>query len=226
MINTAGLVLIGPGSEWFWTAVSGLVLAVTFIAIYRQLKLQRDAAAIEATAQDERMWTSERMSRSKLAVLEALAANVPPLEIPDKAATHVGDFYERMGYLTRTGHLDRRVVHEQWGPLIRRWWGWLAPNAAATREHEQFAGIWSDFEWLATTMAEIDRRSGTGPSVDPDSLGRQLPISINQMRDAVAIDTELRTVIVRFESTPLPVVQVREPRRSATPRSARNHANN
>jgi hypothetical protein len=36
-----GVVFIGSGSEWFWAAVSGLALAVTFIAIYRQLRLQR-----------------------------------------------------------------------------------------------------------------------------------------------------------------------------------------
>ena len=209
MINTDGLVLIGPGSEWLWTAISGLVLAVTFFAIYRQLKLQRDGAAIEAAAQDERMWTSERMSRSKLAVLEAIAAGVPPLEIPDKAASHVGDFYERMGYLTRTGHLDRRVIHEQWGGLAPRWWAWLKPNAIATRERDHEPRVWSDFEWLVTMMAERDRRMGVTQPLDPESMARQLPISINQMRDAVAIDTELRTVIVRIEPLPLRVMSVR-----------------
>lgn len=40
-INTDGMTFIGPGSEWFWTAISGLVLAGTFIAIYRQFRLQR-----------------------------------------------------------------------------------------------------------------------------------------------------------------------------------------
>jgi len=33
LINTDGLAFIGPGSEWYWTAMSGLVLAVTFFAI-------------------------------------------------------------------------------------------------------------------------------------------------------------------------------------------------
>ena len=46
-INTDGMAFIGPGSEWFWTALSGIVLAVTFIAIYRQLRLQRSQGAIE-----------------------------------------------------------------------------------------------------------------------------------------------------------------------------------
>jgi hypothetical protein len=32
LINTDGMSFIGPGSEWFWTALSGLVLAVTFSA--------------------------------------------------------------------------------------------------------------------------------------------------------------------------------------------------
>ena len=29
LINTDGMAFIGPGSEWFWTAVSGIVLVVT-----------------------------------------------------------------------------------------------------------------------------------------------------------------------------------------------------
>lgn len=32
------MTLIGPGSEWFWTAVSGLVLAVTFVGVFLQLR--------------------------------------------------------------------------------------------------------------------------------------------------------------------------------------------
>ena len=47
LINLDDLVILGPGSEWLWTMISGIVLAVTFIAIYRQLRVQRDAAAIE-----------------------------------------------------------------------------------------------------------------------------------------------------------------------------------
>ena len=41
LINTEGLALIGPGSEWFWTALQFTVLATTFFAIYRQLQAQR-----------------------------------------------------------------------------------------------------------------------------------------------------------------------------------------
>ena len=35
LTNVNGVAIIGPGSEWFWAAASGLVLAITFLAIYR-----------------------------------------------------------------------------------------------------------------------------------------------------------------------------------------------
>ena len=40
LINTEGLALIGPGLEWFWTALQFTALAITFYAIYRQLQAQ------------------------------------------------------------------------------------------------------------------------------------------------------------------------------------------
>ena len=48
LINTDGMALIGPGSEWFWTALTGLILAITFFAIYRQLSIARSATATPA----------------------------------------------------------------------------------------------------------------------------------------------------------------------------------
>ena len=41
LINIDGLALIGPGSEWFWTALQFSALAITFVAIYRQLRTQQ-----------------------------------------------------------------------------------------------------------------------------------------------------------------------------------------
>jgi hypothetical protein len=41
LINTDGMAFFGPGSEWFWTALQFTALAITFIAIYRQLRTQQ-----------------------------------------------------------------------------------------------------------------------------------------------------------------------------------------
>lgn len=209
LINTQGMAFIGPGSEWFWTAVSGLVLAITFFAIYRQLRIQRDSAAIEQVAEMERMWTSERMSRSKLAVLVAIERGTAPLDIPDKAATHVGDFWERMGYLTRTGHMNRQFVYDQWTIGAQQWWARLRPTALAARERDEEPRLWEEFEWLARMMAEMDRKAGVLRPLDPGALARGLPVAINQMRQAVEIDESLRTVTVRLAPIPIPVTASR-----------------
>ena len=57
LINIDGMALIGPGSEWLWTAVSGLVLAVTFIAFYRQLRRQNAANAVARIVALQGEWT-------------------------------------------------------------------------------------------------------------------------------------------------------------------------
>ena len=41
LINTDGLAIFGPGSEWFWTMLQFAALATTFYAIYRQLRAQQ-----------------------------------------------------------------------------------------------------------------------------------------------------------------------------------------
>jgi hypothetical protein len=35
------MAFIGPGSDWFWTALQFIALAITFHAIYRQLRVQQ-----------------------------------------------------------------------------------------------------------------------------------------------------------------------------------------
>ena len=81
LINTDGMAFIGPGSEWFWTALSGIVLAVTFIAIYRQLRLQRSQAAIEQIDAFEREWATERMCRIRLSSLIAYRDASDPADL-------------------------------------------------------------------------------------------------------------------------------------------------
>ena len=175
LINTDGLAFIGPGSEWFWTAVSGLVLAITFLAIYRQLRLQRDAAATEQVNGLLNEWSSERMARAKLTVLVALEAGTDPLDLPDRALSHVGFFWQRVGYLAQRGHMDRRLVYEHLGSQIQDWWAWLRPRVLAEREGDHDPGLWQGFEWLAVDAAARDAQRGVRKRDDAERLAKALP---------------------------------------------------
>jgi hypothetical protein len=208
LINTNGMAFIGPGSEWFWTAVSGLVLAVTFFAIYRQLRLQRDAAATEQLTSLTNDWASERMARAKLAVLVALDAGTDPARLPDRAVSDIGFFWQKVGYLARGGHMDRQLVYEHLGNQIQDWWSYLRPYTIADREASHDPGSWQGFEWLARDAAARDARRGV-PKRDDAERAKWISAGIEHFREAIELEEARRTVMVRLTPTPIPVTSVR-----------------
>jgi hypothetical protein len=166
LINTTGIALIGPGSEWFWTAVSGLILVVTFVAIYRQLRVARSAAAYEQVGDFERELDSERMIRSELELLVALRDRADPADIPPGAAFVIGGFWERIAALVRGGHLDARLLASL--DVVRFWWPAMAPYARRERAERPQPGFLRSFESLALTMARLAQPVG---STEPPSWG-------------------------------------------------------
>jgi hypothetical protein len=194
-INTDGMAFIGPGSEWFWTALSGIVLAVTFIAIYRQLRLQRSQGAIEQTDAFEREWNSERFLLYRLNLLVALRDGADPAHLPEAAAHTLTNYWEEIGTLARSGHLDRRLLWDNRGTACRHWWGYLGPFARATRARLEDPTIAVDFEWLADQMQAMDRRMGVDVIYDEARLAAMLDGDITITRERIRIEQSLRTVI-------------------------------
>ena len=77
LISPDEMVLIGTGSEWFWIALQFFALAVTFVAIYRQLKaqhrhLQENTKLLRSQAHHNALVLSKR-ARELLIVNEGFA---------------------------------------------------------------------------------------------------------------------------------------------------------
>jgi hypothetical protein len=195
IINTEGMSFIGPGSEWFWTAVSGIVLAVTFIAIYRQLRLQTSASAIQQIGSYDREWTSERMTHFKLEVLGALHDPAGPSAVPIGAATTLANFWEKIATLTRAGHIDRKLLWDGNGNDVRLWWVSLKPWVEAERTELSDPTLLEHFEWLAGMMAAMDERAGN-PTLSEDWIKKSLDGRIVATRDRLRVEQSLRTVII------------------------------
>ena len=187
------------------------VLAVTFFAIYRQLSVQRNGAAIEQVRLIAREWTDERMSRAKLDVLVGIRDGASP-DGTLLAGTDVGDFWEGIAYLVRMGNMDRRMVYNSLGPAARVWWGLLAPSAEVARDQANDRGIWVDFEWLAHLIATFDRKAGEPATYDADYLAQRLPDLLESNRRAIRTFEELRAVIVRPLATVEPEARPRRRR--------------
>jgi len=195
LINTDGMSFIGPGSEWFWTALSGLVLAVTFIAIYRQLSIARSTEAREQLASLEREWSSERQMRYRLEIFVALRDGADAARLPDGAATGILNWWEGIASLARTRAFDRKGIHATSRLICQQWWLILGEHARRGREESGDSAIYEDFEWLAGLMAEMDRQTGKA-TVDRALIG-PVEDEITYLEGRIRIEEALRTVIVR-----------------------------
>lgn len=202
LINLNGLALIGPGSEWFWSMLQFVIVALTLYAIYRQLRLQASASAIEQATALQRDWhASELLMRSRLAVLIARRDGADPGATVRAAASEIGNFWERVGLLVRAGHLDRRLVYEYLGGQVQLWWALLAATEKRWRDSERDSSIHEHFEWLADVSADLDRSAGTPLAYDEAHLAALLKPAIEADRESIRTAEELRAVIVRPMST-------------------------
>jgi hypothetical protein len=194
------IVLIGPGSEWFWSMAQFVVVAVTFLAIYYQLRLQRHAAAIEQVRGISREWNDERMTRAKVDTLTLVRDGADPAATLI-AGGEIGDFWEDQGHLARAGNINARLIYDALGPTVRAWWRILAPSARVAREQANDRGIWIDFEWLAGLFAGFDRAAKEPATFDDAYIAERLPDMIESNRMAIRRFEDLRAVITRPAST-------------------------
>ena len=163
LINTDGMAFIGPGSEWFWTAMSGIVLAVTFLAIYRQLRLQR-SQRFEQIAAFTREW-NWRMLVHRRNVLIALRDGTD--RGPSRGCRIHGWQLLGGGRRPHSGRPPRPtapvepVRHD--GPGVV---GSTGSVRSAARDRDNDPTIYEDFEWLVGVLDEMDRGAGEAPALD------------------------------------------------------------
>jgi hypothetical protein len=194
IFSSEPIVLIGPGSEWFWTAVSGIVLGVTFLAIYRQLAMQRGD---QGRAQIQELGTridSTRMRQFKLRLLLALKRGDDP--DTDDLAGEVGGFFDEVGYLYRRGYISASALAAGVnGPLIDavRWWTLLEPIVKRAQA-DYGPSEMEDFERLAAAGRRWMAEHGVPEfKTDPASIAGRIDWLIDGYARRLRMDQEIAT---------------------------------
>ncbi len=192
LINTNGMAFFGPGSEWFWAALQFTALTITFIAIYRQLRTARSSHAVEQVAEYTRQFDHERMVRHQLAILVAARDKV---DVPNGSGVAIGNYFEGLGSLSRSGYLDVTLLWRVFGLVTLRWWAVLEPFFQRQRvEHGD--SVFEDFEWLVGALAKMERRAGRTLTIDATYLARWLASdAIEGLQDNLRLEQSLRTVL-------------------------------
>ena len=129
LINTNGMAFLGPGSEWFWTALQFIALAITFYAIYRQLRGQQEqmresTKLLRSQAHYNALMLHERPEEMVIGidglariVLDGLAT---PEALSDVAwfrfSNHMFLGFNAWEY-TYYQHLDDSIPKELWGGI-------------------------------------------------------------------------------------------------------------
>ncbi len=193
LINTDGMSIIGPGSEWLWTAISGIVLAGTALAIYGQLRDAQGAALIARLELLTNKWQSPILVYGRLRTLVILRDG-RNLENGDQAAADVFDFMESLAILLHEGVFSEEELWVNWSWAIRPWWRILGPVALAARADAGVPDTYTGFEDLEAVCAEIDTKKGIvrpalALAIDYDGL-----IDRHRDRLRIAYDVEARLI--------------------------------
>ena len=163
LVNWSGAIF-GPGSEWLWSFAQFVVVAVTLVAIYRQLRLQAHESAIEQIAELRREAYTEQMLRYGVDVMIALRDHEDPTDIPEAAVLGLGDFWGTFAVLARDGRRDVRLLWESDSATVQIVWAWVAPFVRKRRANSRLlTPSYEDLEWLAGEMARLDRKAGRDP---------------------------------------------------------------
>lgn len=190
LLSTEPIVLIGPGSEWFWSMAQFVVVAATLLGIYYQFRLQRGANAFEQMSRLQAEWSSEPMTRAKLRIARAIKAGETPNPGP---AFVMSQFWDRVAGLVRGGYVDARVVHEHFGAVLRLWWSLLEDETRQARLVEG-AGVNEHFEWLAGVFDGFAAHGGVPTPMDRATRSAMLPVIIAAYEDQIRMAEESRIV--------------------------------
>ena len=202
LINTDGMAIFGPGSEWFWSMLQFVVVAITLCAIYRQLGAQRSTSLFEQMTAWTREWEEDRFSRTRLRFLIDIEHRDPAQGLPE-SSFQLANFFERLGYLVSHGHFRREDVYQALGTTIVWHWMVMKPYLEATRRTGHDPRRWEWFDWLARTMRKVERQSsGREMVVDPTVPGQRVADRIDNLTANFRQEQDAKAGIIPSRPTP------------------------
>ena len=198
VINTGGLVLIGPGSEWLWTALQFFALSITGLAIFRQLRAQTSANSL---AMGTRLADSFRIElrRFKLAALIDVSGNIRTMT---PAIETVGDWFDGTAGGIEHGYIPARMAWQEWGEAAQTYWAVFRPALEERRKTEP--GRWKDWDRWLEDLVDRDRKAGTVRDLSPSYLARWIPETIAYHIVSLRLEDEGKRGVVPTWPVPEP----------------------
>ena len=185
--------IVGPGSEWFWAAAQFVVVVVSLVGIYSQLRAQASANAFHQRATLHERWYSGRLVRARLTIALDKRHPGPDSQVP-KMLPFVADFFDDIASLEEEGHLKRSYVWHDWNRTAEFWWTLLYP--AIQQRRVLYPGDYEGFERLARLMRDLDRKAGRVNSFDEQTVADILDDLIATLPAWLVMDRDLEAGVI------------------------------
>jgi len=190
LINTDGMTLIGPGSEWLWIALQFVALSITGLAIFRQVRAQAWSNSLTMGVRLSDEFRVE-LARYKLAALMDVSHS-PRVMTP--AIESVGAWFDSTGAGIEQGYVPARMGWQQWGEVGQMFWAAFAPALAERRKVEP--ALWKDWEhWVADLVAR-DRKARTPKDSSAAAVGRWISWAIPGYIETLRIEEEAKRGVI------------------------------
>lgn len=164
--------MIGPGSEWLWSLVSDVAIVITLVGLYAQVKAERATRVFDQTMSIRAEWASQAERHARLVALIDLEGRASEDGLPPSAYV-VGNWFARLGYLVKFGHVGIDQVATVSADDVLWWWTTMEPFVQHDRARIGLP-IMGDFEHLATEMARIWRTQLGEEYVVRESIADQI----------------------------------------------------
>lgn len=167
LINWDGA-LVGPGSEWFWSAAQFVVVVISLAAIYRQLRAQGAANFLQRIDSLQGQWSSPQMAYTRLVLALHLRYEGPPADTWVKAKS-IADFFVNLWDLYDAKYLSLDEIGANWGRQLQIYAFMLEPVIRERRVIEGVPNLY-ELEPLVAFVRAWEAKRGMPPLVlDPST---------------------------------------------------------
>lgn len=164
LINTDGLAIFGPGSEWFWSMAQFIVVVGTLVGIYRQLRAQSGSNSLARIEAFYDRYTSKEMLLAKLNVAIRLRYGDQHGDQPaemDARMDPIAMFFDILYDQYEAGFMTAKEIEDRFGGGAQVWWRLLRPAIERSRDIESEPLLYDGFQKIDALCGERASKRGS-----------------------------------------------------------------
>jgi hypothetical protein len=168
-----------------------LIIAATLLGLYRQIRQQNAANALQRMESLQGEWDSPKMIYARLAVAiwrKHAKSPTPDIEAQVPLAW-LCNFFENLSDLYLEGYLTWSEIENTWGSSLVLWWTALEDTIKGERSGSLNA--YTGFEFLAKRAEAVAAKRGDDWSVAPDGIPRLMDTQIGRNRTRLRLLREI-----------------------------------